>query len=732
MEKTLRFTHAAPGILRMRLSESHGQTLAERYGILTPPTEPCSDSGIAYDSEKFTLPNGRTIPFRIIPENSDEYRALYDSLADEFKDKYTNFTAIIGSPEENQRQQAMKLELLPPESSFAITFGLNETERFYGLGEGANDRIQLRGGAYQNWTRYQYNEIPIPLAISSEGWGVFLNARARSFMDIGKRDPNELLCLGEDDELDLFVLAGDSLTDVLKLYHTLTGKPMLMPKWAYGLTYIAPMYANQFEVLDQAERLRREHIPVDMVSLEPGWMDKIYDYSTKKKFCESRFHMPDFMMGYERPNSFIAALHRMGFKLSLWTCIRWDLTGEAERELVNGSPDDFGEAWYEHLKQFVDVGADGFKLDPADIVCCFDRMNRPRCFNGLTTMQMHNLNQVLLPKQMYTGFKEQKGVRPMHHYSGGYSGIQRWSASTTGDNGGELGAMIWLETLALTGHMNTTIDMNIFTPESVHFGMFVPWAHLNAWLGIRQPWLAGERQHRMFVEYARLRYRLLPYYYSAALEGHEDSIPMLRPMPMAFPDETETLDSTRQYMVGENLLISAYTDKVHLPAGRWTDAWTGAEYEGPCDIDPYTPPETRGGGLFIRGGAIIPNWRDRDYASQLDDSVITLDVYPDGFTSYVFREDDGISLDYETKTSCHTSITVEETDEKVIVNIGERVGEYDGKPETRTWLVRVHPKDPDGDQFLEVRCAPGDKVYFSIPKNPVALFNPDGSDALKV
>ena len=29
--------------------------------------------------------------------------------------------------------------------------------------------------------------------------------------------------------------------------------------------------------------------------------------------------------------------------------------------------------------------------------------------------------------------------------------------------------------------MNTTIDMNIYYPESIHFGMFAPWAHINAW-----------------------------------------------------------------------------------------------------------------------------------------------------------------------------------------------------------------------------------------------------------
>ncbi|MCI8388821.1 MAG: DUF5110 domain-containing protein [Clostridiales bacterium] len=732
MESTI-FTHIANGIIRMRISKNMPESLAERYGILTLP-EKLTDSGITVSESSFTLPNGRVLPYRMIDETSSEYESLHASLTDEFSDKFTDYQDIIGTQADNDKSAPTSTESLPHEASFAISFTISDNERFYGLGEGARDRIELRGGAYQNWVRYQYNEIPIPLIISSDGWGIWLNARSRSFFDVGKRANNQLLCLGEDDELDLFLLCGDSMNAVIKRYTALTGAPMLLPKWAYGLTYIAPIYATQHDVLAHAERFRREHIPCDMFSLEPGWMEKIYDYTTTKKWDLKRFHVADYMTEGDNPQTevtFISALKRYGFHLALWLCIRYDLTGEAERPLADKSVDDCGEAFYTHLEKFTHAGVDGYKLDPADMLSCFDKMKRPRCANGLTTMQMHNYNQILLTKQMYEGYTRQTKLRPMLHYCGGYSGIQKWSAATTGDNGGELGAMIWLETLALSGHMNTTIDMNIHHTESVHFGMFVPWAHLNAWHGAEQPWWAGDKLHKMFVEYARIRYRILPYIYSAALEGHEESAPIVRPMPLAFPDDAATLNSTRQYMFGDALMVTAYTDKVHLPAGRWTDAWTGEEYTGPCDIDPYTPPENRGGGLFIRGGAIIPGWRDRDYCSQYDDSTLSLDIYPDGDTSYILREDDGVSLDYETKQSCHTEICVSETADKVKITIGERVGDYTGKPTSRTWLVRVHPRD-DSDKLLEVKCAAGDKVFFSIPKSPTSLFDVDASDIFKM
>ena len=288
MEKTLAITGISDGILRIRESATHGKTLAERYGILTLPEE-FSDCGMATTGDSIILKDGRKLPFRIVSGDSDEYNELHESFREEFKSKFTDYQAIIGAPAEASKPSPIPTDTLPPEASYAIRFEISDDARFYGLGEGANDRIELRGRAYQNWVRYQYNEIPIPLVISSEGWGIWLNSRARSFVDIGGRVKNELICLGEDDELDLFILSSDSIAGVLKLYTSLTGTPMLLPKWAYGLTYIAPIFATQHDVLAHAERFRKEHIPCDMFSLEPGWMEKFYDYSTSKKWETKRF-----------------------------------------------------------------------------------------------------------------------------------------------------------------------------------------------------------------------------------------------------------------------------------------------------------------------------------------------------------------------------------------------------------------------------------------------------------
>ena len=727
--KKLAITHIAPGILRLRCTEKGYETLAERYSIITLPKE-LQDSGMHIEDNAILLPDRRKLCFSIEDGESEAFKNLKMSLSEAFAGNYTDYQEILGTPKTEKTGVSIPEEQIPAGIGSAICFSLTDTELFYGAGEGSNDRIELRGRSYQNWVRYQYNEIPIPFIMSNEGWGVFLNASGRTFFDVGERDPEKLVCLFENEDVDLFVFCGSTMIEILSKYHQLTGAPMLLPKYAYGLTYIAPIFANQMEVLADVERFHREHIPVDHVSLEPGWMKEFYDYSIRPEWELQRFHVADWHMKAGHPDEklFIEALHRLHVRLSLWRCIRYDLTAEAERVLAAGSEEEYGEAWYQHLSRLVAIGIDGFKLDPADMVCCFDRMDRPRLFNGLTSMQMHNLNQILLTKQVYEGYTAQKGKRPMHHYSGGYSGIQRWSASTTGDNGGELGAMIWLETLALSGHMNTTIDMDIHHKESIHFGMLVPWAHLNAWMGVDQPWYAGDEYHQIYAEYARIRYRILPYIYSAAIEGHEDSIPMIRPMPLAYPKDRKAAQISRQYMLGKDLLVAAYTHTIYLPEGHWTDAWNGKTYEGPCILESYEAPWNRGGGLFIRGGAIIPNWKDRDYMEQYDDSEMMLDIYPWGNNTYIFREDDGESLAYLEEKSCQTRIRVQESVDQIQIDIGERCGEYTGKVALRSWRIRLHLHESQLKKKITLNCAQPDTASMEIKED--CVFQCDASDVL--
>ena len=671
------------GIVRLRRSETFAPSMLERYGVLH--AEPVTDnSGIEVSGSEIRLPSGRIIRLDMMTDSTDaRWQERLSALKEHFKDRCGGQRVIEGDPRGTTRNNA------PVErgehTPFGFSLSLSETERFYGEGEGCREGLNLRGRVFQNWAYYQFDEAPIPFLMSTEGWGILINNDWKHFVDVGARDRNELTVVGEDGEMDVFLLWGGDMPGVLKKYCRLTGHNLLLPKWAYGLTYIAPIYANEFQVTSEARMFRDKHIPCDLVSLEPGWMTKFYDHGLDKEWEVTRFHMPKWRRS-PHPNSFISALKRYGFHTELWLCVDHDLTAEEER-IVRGEDSCDPPAWFDHLKPFVEDGVEAFKIDPCELV--YEVHPDMNYKNGACDEQMHNLNQTLIVKQMYKGYAEKTHLRPMNHYCGGYTGFQHWGAMTTGDNGGRQGALTWIMSLAMSGIMNTTCDMDAHTLQTIHFGMLLPWSHLNSWYGFTQPWWVGDENEKAFTEYARLRYRLLPYIYSAAIEGHEDDLPMLRPMPLAFPECEALADCTTQFMLGDSLMVTSFTDRVTFPAGEWEDYFTGARYTGPCTID-FTPAEGKGGGLFVRRGAIIPTWKDRDFVGQYGDEEIILDVYPGGETHYVFREDDGLSLDYEHAMSCHTEITCRASAQETRLTIGRREGEYQGKCAHRLWKVRVH------------------------------------------
>jgi alpha-glucosidase (family GH31 glycosyl hydrolase) len=348
------------------------------------------------------------------------------------------------------------------------------------------------------------------------------------------------------------------------------------------------------------------------------------------------------------------------------------------------------EPWFEHLKKFVDQGVSAFKLDGSNQV--MDHPDR-KWANGMDDRQMHNLYPLIYDKQMYQGFARHTKRRPMVYSAGGWTGLQQYVATWAGDTGGGAKPLVSLLNLGMSGHANTSCDMDVFTPAGLHFGFLQPWSQSNSWNYWRHPWFQGDKLLRMFKFYARLRYRLLPYIYSAAHVAHRTGLPIVRAMPLAFPDDPKGDELLGQYLFGDSLLVAAFTDRVHLPAGRWIDYWTHEVHEGPKDLV-YTPPAGRGGALFVRAGAIIPKWPLMQYVGQKSTEQLGLDIFPEGQSDFTLYEDDGLSLDYQKGAVATTAIACRRKGEDLRVEIGPRRGRYAGMPENRRYEVRIYAEKP--------------------------------------
>ncbi len=422
-------------------------------------------------------------------------------------------------------------------------------------------------------------------------------------------------------------------------------------------------------------------------------MKQFYDFSHQKEWDLKRFSMFDFM---SKDGTMVGALERMGFKLSLWLCVDDDLTIEEERQVakrqgtLDAFPKDAPQGWFEHLKKFVDQGVAAFKVDPSRIIeTHFDR----KYFNGQTDLQMHNLTQTLMHKQMQQGFEQFTQRRAMVHFCGSYAGAQQFGASTMGDNGGDTKALTWMLGHGMNGHINTSCDMWPGHAAGIHFGFLMPWSQHNNWASCQQPWFLSKEGLTTYQKYAKLRYALLPYIYSAAHTGCQTGMPIMRAMPLVYPNDAVCENLTTQYMLGDFLLTAVFTDNVYLPEGKWIDYWTGKFHYGPAKIKTEYPQDC-GGPLFVKGGAILPMWPPVISIGEVQPQTILLDIYPHGESRFVLYEDDGVTLEYMKNRIAATEIICRENQSEIRVEIYPRKGIYTNMPKTRSYELTLHTPKP--------------------------------------
>lgn len=576
-----------------------------------------------------------------------------------------------------------------------IEFSLKDDERFYGGGSTSRKNIQHRGEVLRMWATYQKTEIPMPFLMSAAGWGVFNNTTSKNYFDVGRFQKDKLLVYNTDGSVDFYLMFGKSMNEVLNRYTTITGRSYVLPKWAYGLAFGGNTMEDQIDLMNDAVRFRDEKMPCDLFWIEPQWMAKNYDFSTSKTWNLDKFPAEPFWEAknpkkYENKTLFISKLHGLGFKLALWLCIDHDMSIAAEDKIAaaKGKPVSGQEHWFQHLTKFMDQGVDGFKLDPGRTL---DEHPDRKYYNGYTDKEMHNLNQVLLPKQMSETFKEHKGIRGFQHYCGGYAGAQHWGASTSGDNGGGKDALFDQLNLGLSGFVNTSADVLEGVDDNkagMHLGFLLPWVQINSWYSLHHPWYMKPDEKETFKRYAQLRNRLSPYIYSAALEGNQTGMPILRAMPLAFPNDRKVDNMIYQYMFGESLLVGVFSDSIYLPKGNWINFWSGEKYAGGKTI--YSKVEKNTGGpLFVKAGSIIPYFEPAAYIDAQDVGKMRLSVYPEEKSNYTLYEDDGKTFDYEKEKIAATTFECIKTARQIQFTINPVAGTYNGMIQKRSYIIEM-------------------------------------------
>lgn len=635
---------------------------------------------------------------RFLPEKEGLCGEMRSFINEKYADLKVadNGGGIIGD-DNGKFGEVDKHEIPAADAVSILSISMEDGERFYGGGSTSRDHIQHRGEFLRMWTTYQQTEIPMPFMMSSRGWGVYNNSTRKSFFDIGNQQKSKFNIINTFDEADFFLMMGKDMPAILNEYTLVTGRTYVLPKWAYGLCFGPNMREEQFDILNDAVRFRQFDVPCDVFWLEPQWMEKRYDFSTKKKWNYDRFSPEPYWLQDQYPKTmhnrlFIGKLRSMGFHLGLWLCEEYDLSIQEEDIIAErtGGKLSGQEHWMDHLTVFMDQGVEGFKLDPARTI---DNHTNWEYYNGRTDKEMHNLNQVLLPKQMRELGRKYNGKRTWHHYCGGWSGTQRWTASTSGDNGGGKTALYDQLNLGMSGFLNTSCDVMSVPRElemqGLHFGLFLPWVQINSWFSMMHPFYYAKEEQDIYRFYVKLRYSLAPYIYSMALEAAQNGMPIVRSMPLCFPEDRNCDDMTYQYMFGDNFCVGIFTNEIYLPKGTWTDAWSGEKIVSKGETFTREYPSNRAGLLFIREGAIIPTQPDVEYLGARPFDRVILKVYPHGDSAYTMLDDDGESYEYENGGIASTLFESHERDGGVDVVVNPVQGSFKGMPSEREYSFRI-------------------------------------------
>jgi alpha-glucosidase (family GH31 glycosyl hydrolase) len=325
-----------------------------------------------------------------------------------------------------------------------------------------------------------------------------------------------------------------------------------------------------------------------------------------------------------------------------------------------------GAWWWAAHQSLVDLGVDGWWLDggegPPSSVQLHAGSGRA----------LHNVFDFYRQQAFVDGERRSRpNQRPWLLCRSGYAAMQRLGSATwSGDINNTFGVFeaqlpLGLST-AMSGVPYWGTDIGGFfhtVPETAE--LFVRWFQFAAFSplfrshgrgvgheGWREhlPWAHGAEVEDICRTFGELRYRMFPYNYSLAWQAHTHGLPLMRPLVLEFPDDHHVVDMSSEYLWGPSLLVAPVTRggathwPVYLPAGVWYDFWTQQRYEGGGWIEVDTPLERLP--VLVRGGAIVPLGPPMQFVES-NAGPLTLQVYPQGESSFELYEDDGETWAYE-------------------------------------------------------------------------------------
>jgi alpha-D-xyloside xylohydrolase len=593
-----------------------------------------------------------------------------------------------------------------------VEIPLDTSEQLYGFGlqlGSFNQRgLRIRPLVNDNpLNNLGYTHGPTAFYVSNKGYGILINTARYTTFYCGNtaklnnqnnttlathKDGNSVQELYQNDSqastnvtvdipgakgVEVFVFEGPDLKNVMQRYNLFAGGGALPAIWGLGVKYRVKADFNQQQVEKMAVYFRNNHIPCDVLGIEPKWQTAAYSCS----YVWNKDYFPS-------PDAFIASMKREGFQLNLWehafvsprSPLYEPLKNKAGNYLVwNGLVPDFADtsarkifADY-HEKTFVKEGVSGFKMDECDnsnMAFGSNAWSFPELSqfpSGIDGEQMHQLFGLLYQKTIFNIYKKNNlrtylDVRASNAFASSYPSVL-YSDTYDHDQYIRLIANSGFAGMNWSPEVRESNSIKDFMRRS-QTAVLSAQTLYNSWYLQNPPWLqinikknnAGELMDNARVVEADIRkllnfrMSLVPYLYNAFADYHFKGIPPFRALVTDYPDDKKTFNISDEYMIGNSILAAPLTEKqddriVYLPEGTWYDYNTNQKYVGGKEYTIKTSLTQLP--IFIKAGTILPLAKPVEHVAPDTKFEITCFIYGNNTTNATLFEDDGITFDFE-------------------------------------------------------------------------------------
>jgi alpha-D-xyloside xylohydrolase len=487
-----------------------------------------------------------------------------------------------------------------------------------------------------------------PFYWTSRKYGVYADTLALGRYTIGVGGQTSFNFDAPD--LTYYVIYGATPPDILRHYNTLADSSLMPPLWAFDPIFWrddhhADLAANgvsnaQALLLKDADQLQAFQMPSGGM-----WIDRPVGTGTGALVGWGNMDFDTATNGFPNPAAMIANLKARNMHLNVWITNRDQnsmvtdpqlnpykfTTGCSVANCTTTPAIDLRDPIpFNRFKQvlqtgyptqqssYISMGVSGFKIDRGD--------------QGDIPDALQPTLAVLIPKMAYEASFEYNGAEGFTFSRNVYDRGRKYVAVWNGDSDNNLangmsdslkqllrmGAIMISMVGSDTGGYNGTPNKDTFA-RWIAFNAHAPM--MEVLLGPnRTPWnapfLTGANATpptltSVFTKWTQEHHDFIPYTRSAMYNATQTGLPVMRMLPMIYPNDATVADMYNEYMFGDALLVApifvanATSRSVYLPAGNWTDYNDKTtRFTGPTTISAAAPLDVIP--RYVKAGAIVP------------------------------------------------------------------------------------------------------------------------------